>query len=207
MVDVLLGVEPAYNATEVCDIFDRKDKSHDIIEQRDIDNLHELFSHEEIDMLTDLNLISYIANLINDPNSMFTISKSNAIAIQKAKKELMHNEASRGIQNYEGTYGNFLFENVTITNPESCESCLHLQYGRLGNWILEPTNVTDVFLGFGDVGYLSVITCEFLGEDEIGNAMYLGIPLFEPSNPPIFKRDLLMSEAPLPRNDLCVPAY
>ena len=230
MVDVLLGVEPAYNASEVCEIYDQKEKmdqSEDAIESRDstdqprdsvyksrdsvdksrdLENLNGIFTNDEIGMLKDLNLISYVNDVISNPNVLFTLSKSNAKALHAARNKLMYNKAARDIVNYEGTYGSFLYENVTITNHSSCEGCLYMVYGR-GQYILEPTAVKDSFIGFGGVGYLVAVTAKFSGEDEYGNAIYMEIPFLEPKIPPVFQRGLLMSEAPLPRNDLCVPAY
>ena len=206
MVDVLLGVDPAYNATEVCEIFE--DRSTIEIENVLI-NFRDFFSDSEVSLFKDLELLPYFLSVVLEPNTAFSFTQTQAKIIHKAKLKLMEqgNTAGRVMENYEGIYGNFIFGNITVKEDYSCTDCLYLEYGSLGQFVLQPTNTTDYFIGFGAYPSFPILTAFFFGEDESGNVLNALIPLFELTNPPVFERELLMSEAPEPRNELCVPFY
>ena len=52
------------------------------------------------------------------------------------------------LANYTGVYGSWALGNVSISLSESCETCLYMEYGALGQYILLPTENEHVFFGY-----------------------------------------------------------
>ena len=202
LTDILLGIDPAINASFVCDLLeenapyispDNQCIPADLVKS-DVTNLLRSLQFSD-------NLIKYY-------------TEKSASDILGMPKHLMHELhdvfdgysnylPARLIESYTGEYGDFVHGNLTITVSEECEGCLFMQYGSLGQYTLQPTNATDVFLGVNTYYLINVTPVVFSGSDENGNAEFVSPTFFEITGPPLFTRGLKMADAPLPQIDVC----
>ena len=221
MMDVLLGYDPAYNSTQVCDLltYDAMNDGHsDESSELGLNELkrqlatketpNNVFLEETLVEIDRLGLGSVLVNdVINVPDTVPLTSAQRSQRLADARRTLVTETStpSRAIENYFGEYGNFAHGNLTVSTSNQCSDCLYMVYGNLGQYTLYPSNVTDVFFGFNVYPPWSWTPVTFSGEDDTGNALTVVPLIFELLVPPEFERGLMMSEAPTARNDLCVP--
>ena len=95
---------------------------------------------------------------------------------------------------YTGQYGNFAYGNISIRLENGDE--LHLHYGDIGHWLLQEIS-HDVYLGVGqdDLWSLNISQVTFKRKDNCPHQVTLTL---ESKDPPVFIRDLRMSDAPPP---------
>ena len=201
--DILLGIDPAINASFVCDILEENVQCSsqynkcvpvDLVES---DVIHMLRSLEFSDTLikyyyTDNTVGNFPGFPQHLMHELHEIIESNSDAVPW-----------RQIESYIGEYGHFVFGNLSVTVSVDCEDCLFMQYGSLGQYTLRPTNTSDVFLGVNANFMLSVTPVVFSGSDENGNAEFVSPVFFQVTGPLLFRRGLKMADAPPPRIDIC----
>lgn len=200
--DVLLGVEPAYNATTVCQILEDLTSSSVTTERprnalpRETENI--------------LHSLGYTDNVINFLVSQETASFTSGIPKKIAKEmyEITSKYKSGDFvsmddnwvagENYTGVYGNFAFGNLTVSLSEKCEECLALAYGALGRYTMYPTENPGVFLAVNDntIMYYNMPVVFSGVDEETGQVLNVSPLYFEIFLPPVFERGLRMDDAP-----------
>ena len=200
--DILLGIDPAINASFVCDLLE------EIVPYSSPDSQCGPADLVRSDVTNLLRSLQFSDNLIK------YYAEKSASDILGLPQHLMHelhdviecnsnSLPARSIESYTGEYGNFIHGNLTVAVSEECEGCLFMQYGSLGQYTLQPTNATDVFLGVNNYYLINVTPVVFSGSDENGNAEFVSPILFEITDPPLFTRGLKMADAPPPQVDVC----
>ena len=210
--DILLGEEPVYNATEICEIIGSETAMNNMVSDKNVNEMYERMTENipfELQLaLDEYDLVDVTKQYMSNANSPNFVVPPNAFEpLSKLYNRLQNeqNSPSRMIDSYVGTYGNYALKNLTISASEKCETCLFMQYGVNGRFTLYPTNVTDTFMGYNIYPLYGFTPVAFNGTDESGNAMRVWPLYFEWYLPQVFDRDLLMSSAPEPNNDQCVP--
>ncbi len=107
------------------------------------------------------------------------------------------NKVPLEFERYVGTFGNFGYGNLSIVLNET-SGLLELHYGELGLWDLVV--IDDLTFAGKGKGYtwardIKSILFESLSYSNQLNKVTIS---FESKDPPVFQRDLKMSEAPLP---------
>ena len=208
------GIRACYNSTQVCDILtsDARLKPEQSLDElrREMarKNLLSAFLDETLVEIDRLGLGSVLVNdVINVPDTVPLTSAQRSQRLADARSTLVTEAStpSRAIESYFGEYGNFAHDNLTISASNQCSDCLYLAYGKLGQYTLYPSNVTDVFFGYNVYPLWDWSPVIFGGEDDSGNVLTVVPMVFDYLVPPVFERGLMMSEAPAARNDLCGP--
>ncbi len=147
----------------------------------------------------------------SDPHLQFDSSKYPQIThIFSVFREFDQDQkASHSLDVYEGTYGNFLYGNLTIVRNDSL-GLLQMRMGPLGLWNLYPTGVRDHHFAADGIDHMWPIdTTAWFGygdSDDCDDCALMTVTLnFEPAAPPVFERDLKMADAPAPPQTECAP--
>ena len=118
------------------------------------------------------------------------------------------NNEIRVIGDYLGVFGRFGYGNVTISSGDSANK-LRMTYGTRGTFDMYQTANEDVFtlVGVGPASVFNIGDVTFSRSSGGGPVDRLTIPGFEPLDPPVFIRDLKMSQAPPAPSDNCSPRF
>ncbi len=95
---------------------------------------------------------------------------------------------------YVGTYGNFIYGNITLYENE--QDTLMLKYGQLGLWELEYLGIEGKFFahGHGDMWPVNIELIQFWSSVP-GSDVIDVVELLIDMDPPVFVRDLQMADA------------
>ena len=109
----------------------------------------------------------------------------------------------RALDDYAGTYGNFLMGNITVMYNSTSDE-LWGTWGTLGVVHILPGLQNDSFIGIVQepLWFAPPLSMAFESTDGIIFDR-LTIPFFLPPAPPVFIRDLEMDDAPPPSSDSC----
>lgn len=133
----------------------------------------------------------------NTPLGRFTTNKSNDDLLLSQNGRAIN----RNLTDFEGTFGHFLWGNITVIYNETLD-LLQMNYGVRGSYDLYPLTNSS-FIGMHNKGLEMVLGDELVTFDpEEEEIIHLALPSFEWFDIPVFTRDLKLDDAP-PPSDVC----